>query len=39
METRPSSWNGFDVTLSARPRNGLLVQGGGRAGKSKREQL
>jgi hypothetical protein len=28
------SWNGFDVTVSARPRNGLLVQGGASSGKT-----
>lgn len=28
------SWNGFDATISARPRNGLLVQGGASSGKT-----
>jgi hypothetical protein len=30
-------WHGFDVTMSARPRNGLLVQGGISVGKTTRD--
>jgi hypothetical protein len=30
-------WHGFDVTMSARPRNGLLVQGGMSAGSTLRD--
>jgi hypothetical protein len=31
---RIEHWNGFDVTMSARPRNGLLFQGGVSTGKT-----
>jgi hypothetical protein len=30
-------WNGFDVTMNARPRNGLLVQGGISVGKTTKD--
>ncbi|MBM3819889.1 MAG: TonB-dependent receptor [Acidimicrobiia bacterium] len=35
--TQSERWHGFDVTMSARPRNGLLVQGGMSAGSTLRD--
>src|SRR5205085_6866407 len=35
--TQTEMWNGFDVTMSARPRNGLLLQGGLSSGKTTKD--